>query len=423
MRSFFSKSKPTKPKPMFCSCCVMQETPTMNSMNKHAELLQPQRQRWYVTAIVLPPVLLIVLLSIALAMLIREASKSKRGNATAATFAETLTNRAKYYEKATSIDRSAGVQETHLAAIAMQKKREFGDKLIDWQSTSRTVRAADLMREPNGSMVDLYAEEAQPILDAIRETAESKTPVWDPGASRYVGQDFDIKQLLNVIRFEAYAALRENNSQRVLAALELIPGISKNLEYGKAFDQYFWFQTARDFHRELVCMTLEAGIWTDTKSLDEILAQLDEFDRMGRDRAGLPSPWKDSWLYDVDSMGILESSELTMGQKLVTAVFGDTVITQKSPRSDTIHDLDTGQRFVRTAVNIKKYQLLNSKFPKQLADLREIGFSISSQNFSDSESFVYFVDSQAIAHLSLNKEPSINRLGTPIVYPTPIQIQ
>ena len=361
--------------------------------------------------------MLVAMIAMASLGLFRHLTKDQTGDgrAMAASRAGITVDQA--YNETTSINHSVTTQEAIQAAIALEYRF---DGLVYANIRSIKVYTPYASPTPGKSIVDAFAEEAAPMLGLIRDIAASEMPVRFPGGPLSRQNPGAESQLWTVILFEFLAALRADDHDRALAALELIPALAKKVCYSAAFFEYYWFRDARDIHRTLVIASLETGFWTDAEQLDTVTRQLEEFDSMGRDRGGVPEPWKSSTLHDVDIHRLPNSSELSAGNRLVRAVFGSQAITRTDSRSDSIRKLDASQRFVATAIGIQKYQLINSQFPNRLSDLRELGFAMSDFQYYGEQSFRYDIDRHGNGRLYVPTEdpPGIN----PGLYPGDILI-
>lgn len=357
----------------------------MTSRLNHIDRSQRLQRARLLAAIVVPPLLLVILLSLATVGLIRHQKKSSAG-VSAEVWDPAKRNRV--YDDTTSMERTIDGEETFLAATALESRLDGLGNEVKGQID--LAWAYDPQSAEN-SIVDIYATESAPVLESIRKIAASEMPVWFTRHSPIRPQGSGFGKLLPVILMEFNSAIRAKDHQRALSALAMIPSLSTNLDYIAAFDQYYWFDSARTAHRRMVVASLEAGFWTDVTQLDAILGQLDEFDAMGSDRAGLPDPWK-SVFHDVDRQTKVETNELPLGNRLVVAVFGVRSMTQMGSRAEGIRIADTSQRFVRTAIGIKKYQLLNSEFPRSLSLLQSLGFTSADFRYASARSFQYTVN-------------------------------
>lgn len=388
----------------------------MTSQLNHIEPSQRLHKARLLAAIVVPPVLLVILLTFATVGLKRHLTDSQA----AGTEAWDPVNRNRVYDETTSKQQSVDTQELILAAKALESRF---DGLDDGLTSRLDVRATYDSLSAEQSIIDVYAAESAPVLESLGKIAASETPVWLARETPFSQHRVVMAKLLQVARFEYYAALRSKDDQRALSALAMIPALSKNLNYAAAFDQYYWFTFSRDAHRMMVTASLETGFWTDAEQLDAIAAQLDEFDSMGSDRAGLPEPWRDMPLPDVDRQTRVTPKKLSLDSRLVVAVFGPSVISVPSPRAESIRNADASQRFVRTAIAIKKYQLMNSEFPRGLSDLQSLGFSSLDFEFVDGRTFKYAGDANGPGELHMAVEKGETNDRNIFFYPRHVVIR
>ncbi len=376
------------------------------------------RDRLLMTAMIVPPVILVAFCSLAAAKW--QSGEPKIRTALEQIVGDDLLNEPSpsgaAYNSRTNTDRTTRYLALTSAVDVLNEKYSHLFTVVDedWYWYGKTDQD-----RPYAPFLNAYLQEAQPLLAETRALGDV-SDVWIPNESgnpySYNNSLIATRDIKSMLKLEFKAAVQAGDSARALDTITVIEtrGIVSALETNQEL-------------RPLVTDSILSGIWneSDLDALDEILSKPDDFQQhwnestrgsiLGSTRWLLDGIQVDSWRPDPVHTTYAPSTRLKWIERAERAqsvrgvgtmrAIRELVELEKEHIRNNSSDLDTAvqlpsygqfqnlmnhlylakryvqiandRRVARTAIAIAKYKLKNDAYPAKLSDLAQIGFDMN----------------------------------------------
>ncbi|WP_442505949.1 hypothetical protein SH528x_004767 [Novipirellula sp. SH528] len=332
--------------------------------------------------------------------------------------------------------------------------------------------------QDDADILQRYAQQAQPIIEAIGQIQAQPEPAWQPvvfnGFGTLLPDLQGSRSIIYLLSFEFRVAIDQRDPSRAIHALELILKVADAYDWQIGFVSDFVYFAAVNRHRDQIRESLAIDFWDDEEQLLQLRGQVnrphDLRDRLakavaterayqlaefgitnagpnyferesgfeifplgvtattGQSMLARYEQWKDidtttafdKWPasdisnHENDDFGTFSILGIPIAN---TAAFLEPFYTNEGYIASTLYRFELNRRWTLTAVAIKLFKLQHDRFPNELSELSEIGLTKSDWMVNSKESFGYEVGGRdEVAYLwSIDFETAKRVNGEPVV--------
>ncbi len=376
---------------------------TSQTEDSRPNRLTRMERRWLV-GLAVPSLLTVSIIVLTVVLTVYSAWAYQR-SAPGSAYGPAVTDQATIYDDNTSTDHSARWRILANAAIGLDLRF---DGLLE------PTRTAEVGQQ--------YSAESQPLISELKRLVMDKTPVWDASAVGPYWQSelHDAVPYVELLETEFHTAVAHNDADHAQQILQLLVDMGSMLDYSASFNYYLWHATTSSAHQRLIAFSLAAGFWKEPDQLTELEIQLAAFQELSADRAGLPAPWNHRSTSDVMMLRSRDEysadpADRPLTTKLVNIVTGGGFVPEfeldRQSTDAAVKALEVDYRLARTAIAVKKFRLLENRWPDFLDQLESVGLRAEDSLFEPGIEFEYRVDhDEDVARVWMPKD----QLGDPV---------
>ena len=330
----------------------------------------------------------------------------------------------------------------------------------------------------DADILQRYAQQARPIIEAIEKVKSQPKPVWQPvvfnGFGTLLPDLQGSRSIIYLLSREFRVAVHQRDPSRAIQALDLMLKVADAYDWQIGFVSDFVYFAAVNRHRDQIRQSLAIGFWDNEEQLLQLRDQMnrphDLHDRLAKavatERAyqlaefGItsegPSYFERESGFEVFPFGTTATTGQSMLERYEqwrdidmttafdqwptsetsnqekdelwafsilgipvanTAAFIEPFYSNEGSIASTFYRFELNRRWTLTAVAIKLFKLQHDRFPNELSELSEIGLTESDWMVNSQESFGYEVGGRdEVAYLwSIDFETAKRPGGEPVV--------
>ena len=330
-----------------------------------------------------------------------------------------------HFHETTHAEGTAAWSKIYLMCRRYDQKRsqKFAPLLSDGVSSEVRSIQQDLdwpkERERLEGELDAFLDEMQPLVELIHEASQVAMPVWQPIVidGGYVNLSYiqDVWQVSHLLSLEVYQAIKDSDSERGLAGIRSLKATADACDWELGWTCILINRQLGSYLNDAVRKSLSTELW-DGNQLDQIsllFNQPVDSDQIRRsvlaaDRAlifmhpeqttlieviDLMTPEEQLELYkQYDSVLLsagsstgktarqMQEFQLEYSRKKVGSIIYQQALSGVLPNVGFLEtwfvEMESQRRLSLTAVGIKRFKMVQKRWPKSLEELAQVGLSI-----------------------------------------------